>query len=64
MLCVDFCVVDNVVYMGTVNNSNKTWQVLICVNKSGKKVVLSPRDPEALTWNLRTLTWCSLLPLC
>ena len=26
----DFCVVDKVVYMGTVNNFNKTWQGVIC----------------------------------
>ena len=26
----DFCVVDKVEYIGTVKNSNKTWQVLIC----------------------------------
>ena len=31
MTCADICVVDNMVYMGTVNNSNKIWHVDICV---------------------------------
>ena len=31
MICAAFCVVDNVVYMGIVNISKKTWYVLICV---------------------------------
>ena len=32
MVCAYFCVVDNVVYMGAVNNSNNTWHVLISVD--------------------------------
>ena len=34
MVCADFCAVDNVQYMDTmdtVNNSNKTWHVDVCV---------------------------------
>ena len=31
MAYADICVVDNMVYMGTVNNSNKIWHVLIFV---------------------------------
>ena len=27
----NICVVDNVMYMGTVSNSNKTWHMLMCV---------------------------------
>ena len=27
----DYFVVDNMVYMGTVNNSSNTWHVLMCV---------------------------------
>ena len=33
-----FLVVDNVVYMGTVTNSNKTWHVLICVVSNKKSI--------------------------
>ena len=39
----DYLVVDNMVHMGTVNNGNNTWHVLICVvynsNKHVKKNV-------------------------
>ena len=31
MACADICVVDNMVYMSTVNNSNKIWHVLLFV---------------------------------
>ena len=30
-VCSDYLVVDNTVDMGTVNNCNNTWHVLICV---------------------------------
>ena len=33
----DIYVGGNVVYMGRVNNSNKTWHVLICVVYNKKK---------------------------
>ena len=57
MVCVDSYEVGNMVYMGKVNNSNKTWHELICVvyNKQ-ENVFKSPRDIE-------TLTWCSPSPL-
>ena len=45
----DICVVDNMVCMGTVNNSNMTWHVLICVVSNNSK---------ALSWIL-TRTLCS-----
>ena len=31
MVCSDYFVVDNMVYMGTVNNCNDTQYVLVCV---------------------------------
>ena len=50
MVCADFCVVDNMVYMGTINNNNKTWQVVICaVYNKLEKVFKRPGDPEADT---------------
>ena len=39
MVCANICVVDNVVYMGTVNNSNKTWHMLMCVVHKTKKLL-------------------------
>ena len=27
LVCADICVMDNMVYMGTVNNSDQTWHV-------------------------------------
>ena len=47
MVCVDI-LVDNVLYMGTVNNSNKTWHVLI--GNDRKKSLKNPWRPfEAYT---------------
>ena len=58
MACTNFCVVENLLYM-EVNNSNKTWHVVICAlnNNNTEKVSKIPGDPEALT--CRTLTKCN-----
>ena len=50
---VDFCVVDNVVYTDTVNHSNKTWPVQMCVvysnnNKIIIRIFRNAGGPEAL----------------
>ena len=38
MVCANICVVDNVVYMGTVNNSNTTWHMLMCLVYNTKRL--------------------------
>ena len=32
-ICSDYFVVDNMVYMGTINNSNNTKHILICCDR-------------------------------
>ena len=39
MQCADSCVVDSVVYMSAVNNTNKTWHVVICIVYSNNRQV-------------------------
>ena len=55
MVCANIWVVDNVVYMGTVNNSNKTWHVLMCVVNKTKnrleKVIKVKENPACFNKN-------------
>ena len=46
-------------YMGTVNNSNKTWHVLISVYNTLEKIFKSHRGLEVPTWCSPSLLNCT-----